>query len=218
MFIGRIAAGVILMSGIAGASSAAPAPQQLLDQMSARFNTISDYEVMVASTARTSSGLKEQRYRFDFKKPGMIRLHTLSGENKDGELCVRSDGKIRGRKACGLIKVFAITMSRSDDRLKDTEGVGVWEMDYGSTINRLRAKLRTPGNKLTVTGPTNGNYLLEVHYGAGRLAGMTDKYWINSDSLWVTRCDRWQNDAIVERSIYSNLRLNIGLSNAFFDF
>jgi hypothetical protein len=217
MSIGHITASVALLSGIA-AGTTAPAPQQLLDQMSARFNSISDYEVTVDSTARQSSGLKETRYRFDFKKPGMIRLRTLSGDNKGGELCVRPDGKIRGRKDSGLIRMFAITMSRSDDRLKDSEGIGVWEMDYGSTINRLRAKLRTPGNRVTVSGPANGNYVLEVHYGAGRLAGMIDRYWISSDSLWVTRCDRLRDKALVERSVYSALRVNIGLSNGFFDF
>src|SRR5207249_2484097 len=96
MSIGHLAAGVALMSGLAGTGAAAPSPQQLFDQMSARFNGISDYEVVVDSTARQGSGLKERRYRFDFKKPGMVRLRTLSGENKDGELCVRPDGRIRG--------------------------------------------------------------------------------------------------------------------------
>jgi outer membrane lipoprotein-sorting protein len=218
MSIGHLAAGVALLSGLTGAGTTAFATQQLLDQMSARFNSISDYEITVDSSAREGSGLKQRRYRFDFKKPGMVRLRTLSGENKDGELCVRPDGRIRGRKDSGLVKMFAVTMSRSDDRLKDSEGIGVWEMDYGSTINRLRTKMHTPGNKVSVTGPTSGNYLLELHYGAGRLAGMTDRYWISSDSLWVTRCERWQNNAIVERSVYSNLRVNIGLSNGYFEF
>src|SRR5262245_37281017 len=122
MSIGHLAAGVALLSGLAGAGTAAPNPQQLLDQMSARFNGITDYEVVVDSTARDGSGLKQRRYRFDFKKPVMVRLRTLSGENKDGELCVRPDGKIRGRKDSGMVRMFAITMSRSDDRLKDSEG------------------------------------------------------------------------------------------------
>src|SRR5437763_10170625 len=108
MSIGHLAAGVALISGLAGTATAAPTPQQLLDQMSARFNSISDYEVIVDSTARMGSGLKQRQYRFDFKKPGMIRLRTLAGENKDGELCVRTDGLIRGRKDSGLVKVFCI--------------------------------------------------------------------------------------------------------------
>ena len=78
-------------------------------------------------------------------------------------------------------------MSRTDDRLKDCEGIGVWEMDYGSTINRLRAKLRAPGIRMSVTGPASGSYLLEVRYSAGRQAGMVDHYWINGVEVAAPR-------------------------------
>src|SRR5262249_40484863 len=152
-------------------AAAAPTPQQLLDQMAAQFSKVNDYEVIIDGTSRESGPEKTQRYRFAFKRPGMIRLHTLAGENKDGELCVRPDGPIRGRKNSGVIKVFAITMSRSDKRLRDAEGIGVWEMDLGSLINRLKTKIQTPGNQASVTDRPNGVYQLELHYGGGKMAG-----------------------------------------------
>jgi len=218
MAIGTIAAGAALLGALATAASAAPAPQQLLDQMSARFNAITDYQVTVDSTARVGSSLKERRYQFAFKKPGMIRLQTLTGENKGGELCVCPDGRIRGRKNSGMLKVFAVTMSRGDARLKDSEGIGVWEMDFGSTIRRLRAKISTPGIRATVIGSSAGSYLLEIRYGAGRLAGVVERYAINVDTLCINQSERLKDGAIVERSVYSEMRVNNGLANSYFEF
>jgi outer membrane lipoprotein-sorting protein len=221
MQIRRMAVGAVVLGGLAAANLAAAAltPQQLLEQMGAQFSRVADYEVIIDGTSRESGREKSQRYRFAFKKPGMIRLHTLSGENKDGELCVRPDGKIRGRKNSGMVKVFAVTMARDDSRLRDSEGVGVWEMDFGSLINRLRAKVNTPGNRATVTGPDRaGDYLLELRYGAGRLAGCVDRYWVNSRSLWFSRWERMQNAALLERNVYSGLRVNPGFTNGYFEF
>jgi outer membrane lipoprotein-sorting protein len=220
MSITRLAVGVALASSLAAANvaAAAPTPQQLLDQMGAQFSKVNDYEVIIDGTSREGGKEKSQRYRFAFKRPGMIRLHTLSGENKDGELCVNSEGQIRGRKNSGLIKVFAITMSRNDSRLRDSEGVGVWEMDFGSLINRLKKKIVTAGNQASVTDRPNGIYQLELHYGGGKMAGCVDRYWIDSRSLWVTGWERSKNNALLERNSFSGLKVNPGLSNGYFDF
>jgi outer membrane lipoprotein-sorting protein len=220
MSITRLAVGAVLVSSLAAAhvAAAAPAPQQLLDQMAAQFSKVTDYEVIVDGTSREGAKEVVQRYRFAYKRPGMIRLRTLAGENKDGELCVRPDGTIRGRKNSGVIKVFAITMSRSDRRLRDSEGVGIWEMDYGSLMNRLKTKIQAPGNQASVTDRPNGIYQLELHYGGGKMAGCVDRYWIDSRSFWITSWERMKNNALLERNTYSNLRLNPGFSNGYFEF
>ena len=139
----RLTVGAALMCGLAASSvAAAPSPRQLVDQMAARWGAVNDYEVTVDSTAVENGKSESHRYTFAFHKPGMVRLKTLTGPDRGGELCVRPDGKIRGRKDAGVLKVFAITMDRSDKRLLNCEGVGVWAMDFGSELARLRSERR----------------------------------------------------------------------------
>src|SRR5262249_3662997 len=138
----RLTVGAALLCGLTASSvSAAPSPRQLLEQMAARWSAVNDYDVTVDSTSVDNGRTQSPRYSFAFKKPGMVRLKALTGPDKGGELCVRPDGQIRGRKDAGIIKVFAITMSRSDKRLLNNEGVGIWAMDFGSELARLKSRV-----------------------------------------------------------------------------
>src|SRR5688572_15455579 len=105
----RVAVGVVLLGSLAAAGSAARNPQQVIDQMAGKFSSVNDYDVRVDSVSLEGGKEEKKTYRFAFKKPRMIRLRVISGEGKDGEMCVRPDGKIRGRKNSGLLKAFAIT-------------------------------------------------------------------------------------------------------------
>ncbi len=222
MTLARVAVGLVLLGGLAAAALAAPplAPQQLLDQMSARFTGVNDYEVVIDSVAREGNNEERIRYRFAWKRPSLIRLRTLSGPDKDGELCCTKAGKIRGRKNSGLIKVFAVSMDRDDKRLRDAEGVPVWQMDAGSTIHRLKTKLNTPGVQASVTGPDrpNGLYQLSLRGASGAMAGIAENYWIDSQSLWITRMERLKNGALSESRAYSALRVNPGFTDQYFEF
>lgn len=218
MSITRLVVGAALVTSVAASSVlASPTPQQLLDQMAARFSRVNDYEVTIDSTSSEGSRPCNVRYRYAFKKPNMVRLRTLSGENKDGELVCRPDGTIRGRKNSGLIKVFALTMSRSDKRLRDSEGVGVWEMDHGAAIQRLKASVGASGNRVAVT-PSGGDHVLEIRFGAGALAGAVDRYWIDGETLMINRRERSRNNVVTERDTYSDLRINPGFTPAYFEF
>lgn len=218
MSIARFVVGAALLSSVAaGSASAAPTPQQLLDQMAAQFARVNDYEVTIDSTSRDKGKENTIRYRFAYKKPRMIRLRTLSGENKDGELVVRPDGVIRGRKSAGLVKVFAVTMSRDDKRLCDSEGVGVWEMDHGSLIQRLKCKAQASTNQASVSA-SGSDYILEIRYNSGALAGATDRYWVDSKSLFMERYERTKSGITLERDVYSDLRINPGFTPAYFEF
>jgi outer membrane lipoprotein-sorting protein len=217
MSISRVVVGVMLLGTLAAAALAAPTPVQLLDQMAARWNTVNDYDVVVGSTRWEGGKEAYQQYRYAFKKPRMVRLQTTAGEDRGGELVVRPDGVIRGRKSSGPLKVFAVTMSREDRRLRGGDGVGVWELDQGSEINRLRSQLRAAGAQSSVTGPTNGQYVLTVRPGSGA-AGTVNTYWIDSRSLWIVKSERARAGTLLQRDIYSSLRVNPGFTNAFFEF
>jgi len=45
-----------------------------------------------------------------------------------------------------------------------------------------------------------------------------DRYWVNSRSLWFSRWERMQNAALLERNVYSGLRVNPGFTNGYFEF
>lgn len=217
----RLTVGAALVCGLAASSvSAAPSPRQLLDQMAARWSAVNDYEVTVDSTALENGKTQSQRYAFAFKKPGMVRLKTLTGPDKGGELCVRPDGQIRGRKDAGVLKVFAITMSKSDKRLLNAEGVGIWAMDFGSEIARLKSRVTQSGTQASVADPdrAGGEYVLTLRYGGGALAGMSARYWVDSRSLAITKLERLRNNVVVDRCVYSGMRLNPGFTAHYFEF
>jgi hypothetical protein len=139
---GLLLAFLALLPGGAGADAARLTVPALLREMSGRFATLRDYQVLVDSEAPDAKP-KKRRYRLEFlrrendRQTNMFLLKARSGRQEGDQILVRQDGVVRMRRD----ELFAptVTLRRSDPRLQDAEGVPLWESDFGSMISRVAA-------------------------------------------------------------------------------
>jgi outer membrane lipoprotein-sorting protein len=88
-----------------------------MQRMKARFEALTDYSC--SYNALVSDGRRTQKwtYRYFFKKPDLIRMEIVTGENAGVILIVR-DGKVRV-KPSGLLSILSLTLRPDDRRIID---------------------------------------------------------------------------------------------------
>jgi len=88
-----------------------------LNRMKARFEALEDYTCSFDSFVADGRRSQRSTFRYFFKKPDLIRMEIISGDNKGAILIVR-DGKVRAKPA-GLLSILILTLKPDDPRVID---------------------------------------------------------------------------------------------------
>jgi hypothetical protein len=112
--------------------------------MAGQFNGVRDYQVLVYAE---TPDRKPKRHEFLLEflrrsKPeqsNMFRLNVRSGKSDGADIVVRQDGSVRMRAGGLFARHFPVTVRRDDPRLQLTDGLWLWQADFGSVIDRLAA-------------------------------------------------------------------------------
>ncbi len=94
-----------------------PPYETTLKRMNDRFGALSDYRCSFESFATDGWHTQRWTYRYFFKKPNLIRMEIVSGDNKGAILIVR-DGKVRA-KPTGLLSILTLTLKPDDPKVID---------------------------------------------------------------------------------------------------
>ncbi|HEX9901785.1 MAG TPA: hypothetical protein VGB72_02865 [Acidobacteriota bacterium] len=88
-----------------------------LQGMKERFEALTDYRCLFDSFVTDGRRSQKWTYRYFFKKPDLIRIEVVSGENAGAILIIR-DGKVRAKPA-GLLSILSLTFRPDDPRVID---------------------------------------------------------------------------------------------------
>jgi outer membrane lipoprotein-sorting protein len=88
-----------------------------LHRMKERFDALNDYQCSFDSFVTDARRTQKWTYRYFFKKPDLIRMEIVAGDNKGAILIVR-DGKVRAKPA-GLLSILTLTLKPDDPKVID---------------------------------------------------------------------------------------------------
>jgi len=106
-----------LPSAAAGPAGLVDPYDMTLQGMKDRFESLTDYSCLFDSFVSDGRRSQKWTYRYFFKKPDLIRMEIISGENAGAILIVR-DGKVRAKPA-GLLSLLSLTFRPDDPRVID---------------------------------------------------------------------------------------------------
>jgi outer membrane lipoprotein-sorting protein len=208
-----------LAAALAGTVGAAePTPQQIADRLEARMKRVPGYECVMTSEFHLPKRSTRGTYHIWFRQPDLIRIKVTEGDHRGSEFAVTPNGKVRARGG-GLARIFKITMSKTDGRLKSPLGDYAWESDFCSYCRTLRDRLQAADRSEVHPAPgAPGALQLSLGYRHPK-SGHTMR------EVWTVDTDRWlllgksifDEGREISRVQFRDFRENPQLAENFFD-
>lgn len=190
---------------------------EVLRRAEERFAAIQDYECLAVTENHRKTPPTRGSYKVWHKKPKMLRLRILRGDNRGSELAMDSRGVVRGRKG-GILKAFAMRLSKKDSRLRTWRGTSALDMDWGSFYRNLRERAGRPGARLELHAASASEpyEIIAIYPENGRQ--YRDVYRIDPQTWHLLGMDTYVNGKLAEKLAFQDVKVNVGLDNDHFSF
>lgn len=188
-----------------------PTPQELLQLITRRFETLKDYQCQLTTTHLKNGQTVTDINNYYFKKPKLIRLEVMNGKDKGSKVVLNKNGKVRAR-AGGVLGVFTITMEPNDKRLQDDDGSSFATTDLGSTIKDIRATLAGGTATVTIVERGKRTYQLQIDR-----PGKRDLIVIDAQLQLPIEWYTFSNGRFDSKTEWKNLQMDVGFSDSLFE-
>jgi hypothetical protein len=187
----------------------------LIDSLQAHLAHCQDYRYDVSSYERNGNQQEERSYRFFVKRARLVRIRVLDGRGKGSEAVMDAQGRVRARKG-GLLRAFVRTLRPDDPRVCSLRGTPFWEAACPNFLKELRIRVVQPGTECDL-GPDLVQPAL-IRLDLHRPGANRERYWIDPQGMHLIKGEVLEGNLLVHRFVISDIRENVGLSDAFFAF
>lgn len=146
-----------------------------------------------------------------FKRPQYIKLKQLGPYKEGAQLSIKPDGSIRGHLG-GLLRFIVVSLEKDDENLYGVTNDSAFQTDFDAILDiafnlvpRItRYEFSKEKNKL----------VLDTHY-----EEKINRYRliIDTTKMMIVGLERYENNKLLHRISWSDLRLNPELSSSLFD-
>lgn len=192
-------------------SATTPDARALLGQMKQSFQSLRDYSCQTYTTSFKNGKSKLDGHKYYFKKPALIRLEVIAGEDKGAIAILNAKGKVRA-KAGGILGLFTITMEPNDKRLQDKDGSRFVDSHFGGTIADIERAINSGTATVTEIDQGRRLYRLEIDRSAKR-----DIILIDPQLMLPVEWQSVRQGHIDSRTEWRDLKVDSGLQDSIFD-
>lgn len=147
----------------------------------------------------------------------MIRLRVEQGPDRGSEISVTTEGKVKARPGGLLGKAIAVTMEKTDARLRSPRGTYGWASDFGTLYRRLRENLQRAESADAMPVPGSPDRLqLRVDFTNERVP-CREVWTVDTKNWLLVSLDLTEDGKLVEHVQFQDFQENIGLTEAFFN-
>lgn len=184
---------------------------------------IDTYICELDTYARSGTEEDSSLSRLLFKKPGMIRMDVIGGEDKGAAITRTAEGKNRATPG-GALRLIRVTMADDDKRHMSVRGIPFFKSDWGTILGEIRVWLeegwvleRLPDTEsdgrpawcLRLSAPAEGP----------RNPPDVDRQIIHvcPDRHLMLGRTQYLGDTVADRDLYTKIELNPELADDRFD-
>jgi outer membrane lipoprotein-sorting protein len=201
------------------AFAATPTIQDILNHMKSSYNKVNDYQTTVeVRTYDNDNSFTAEKFLYTFKKPKQIRVDLETPH--PGMILVYPDhnGKV-GVRPSGWASFLKLSLGPDSFLLKGSSDQKIDQTDMGLLIENIaksltsehhdRPEIEEQGNHLRIGVLADNHFRKDIRT---RYEFLIDK------TKWLpVEVSEFTPDGVLERRvIFSDLKLNIGIKNSFF--
>lgn len=207
----------LALSVIPHAASAANVPA--ITAFDEAFAKVSDYTVTVHAHEVKGDRTQDRVYHYWFKRPNLAKTQIVSGDNSGSGGVWNGGDKVSGHQG-GMLSFIHLKISIHDPRATSLRG---YTIPDGLLQNEVGKYKDTKGELTQRPGPTiNGVPTEELDLKIADPAANDNitrcAIYLSKETHWPVRQVRWEGDKIVSDTQFSDLKTNVGLTDADFPF
>jgi outer membrane lipoprotein-sorting protein len=190
----------------------------LFEKIKSNYETILDYQCRIDTFCTDGKGIEKRLLNFYFKKPRMIRIDLLKGNQlfDEGSVGVFKGGDtITGHKG-GLLSSIQMTVHKKSPFATTLRGEAFDEIDMEAVLGYLLNYLK---NGSCFLAEDEKSYMIScVPYDEEQNEGISrDVAWFDKDTLIITRFQRYEGATLVQEAEWSAYIINAGIPDALFN-
>ena len=200
--------------------AAAEDPVRIVEQMRSSYARLSDYQMLVDSSAHREEGAAEEaRILYRYKKPGKIRIDFIHPRNGWTLVYPSDRGRVLVRPS-GLLGFVRLSLSPDNSLLTVWPGQQVTETDLGLLIEHIARSLTDQRLGPVEVSQKEGAIVIQVEAENHFLEGVRTKYEFFIDSKRrlpvriteeIPELQRWR------RIRFLDLRVDLGFPETLFE-
>lgn len=190
-----------------------------LQGMKERFEALTDYSCSFDSFVSDGRRSQKGTYRYFFKKPDLIRMEVVSGENAGVILIVR-DGKVRVKPA-GLLSILSLTLRPDDSRVidirKNRPDQSSWGYYLDQHLQNLDLATVLSSTRDTIDGRPVLIYEIASQDPARTQGIAREKIWVAVPDSFLLRYEMYDRDGrLVMMAHFKDILLDQSLPDSLF--
>ncbi|MDQ2747787.1 MAG: DUF1571 domain-containing protein [Acidobacteriota bacterium] len=203
------------------------------NELSKRYENVKDYTALYEKEEKAISKGERQTIKLSFRKPFDIRMDWLDDKGKIDQTAIyqkgKNDDKVAAKKG-GMLGSMAGTLKLAPDdplALQDSKHP-ITEAGLGVLIDRITSVANDPQTKTNYLGEEKTDagraaYKVEMSNPNGlNLTGVSNArkafVWIDKELLLPVKVEIYDaNGVLLERHVFSDLKLNANLTDKTFE-
>jgi outer membrane lipoprotein-sorting protein len=207
-----------LYSAFVVAAGGAVSADSALSAFGAAVDALRDYTVTIAVHETDGERAQDRAVRYWYKKPTTAKIEVISGAGRGSVAVWRGGDSVRGHQG-GFLSMIKLTVGMHDARAVSLRGDTIDSAYFGNILERFKT---TKGELSEALGPeiagvsTEAITLKVADPGTNQRISKEVVYLSRATHLPVKR-ERFEGDVLVKSQFFSNLKLNVNLTDQDFD-
>ena len=153
--------------------------------------------------------------KFYFKKPNLMRMDVLEGDNKGGVVLLNKEGKIRGKNWLGI----TLTLRPDDGRIRNLRGDSFMQSSLLNMLARLKNHILERGCKASLAEEEcmkRPAYHLHIEHNDADDPVTLEDVWYDKNTYFIMKKIKYEGRAKVTDIVWENCEINIPLADSLF--
>ena len=210
---------IVVLTLICGAPATPTFAASPLGDFSDAWAKITDYTCNVKVHETDGARTEDRLYAYAFKKPHMARIDIVDGPGKGGGAVWLGGDKVKGHQG-GLLSGIHLTVDITDKRATSLRGDTIDTGTFGAVLDAFKTTKGelTEGPGPLIDGAATEAITLKVANPQANKGVSRDQLFISKANHLPVRRVRYDGDKIVKDEIFSNIKINPGLTDADFPY
>jgi outer membrane lipoprotein-sorting protein len=190
----------------------------LFEKIKKNYETIFDYQCRIDTFCTDGNRNEKRLLNFYFKKPRMIRIDLLKGNQlfDAGSVGVFKGGETVTGHRGGILSSIVMTVHKKSTFATTLRGEAFDEIDMEAVLYNLLVYLKDGACFLS---EDETSYMIScIPYNEEQNKGISkDIAWFDKDTLTITRFQRYEGATLVQEAEWSDYIINAGIPDKLFD-
>jgi outer membrane lipoprotein-sorting protein len=206
-------AAAIALGALATSANATTAGDQAIAKYAAAWEKVNTYTCSMTAREVSGTHVQDRTYDMKFRKPYDSRMDITGGDGRGSAAAWRGGDTVRGHQG-GFISFIKLNLNIHDPKAVSIRGTTIAEANFGSLLDHLKSL------KGATVDATSSGGLTKINVAVADPSAdqnVTKEMMVLGTNDLPVEYDEWEGDNLVKHIVYTDVKLNVPLTDSDFN-